>query len=112
MTDSAASFLDTPPLYLYCAAKTGVLGFMRGLRTQDIKLNVTVNMIALWMTGIPSLVDRFLDWWDIITSMLRDSLLCGKTCQQISQKGLLIQCYYLPCDGRSIGSLCLWQITK
>jgi NAD(P)-dependent dehydrogenase (short-subunit alcohol dehydrogenase family) len=51
MTGSAASYIDTPPLYLYCAGKAGVLGFMRGLRTQVVKSNVTVNMVAPWLTG-------------------------------------------------------------
>ena len=51
LTGSAASFLDTPPLHLYCAAKTGVLGFMRSLRTQLIKKNITVNMVAPWLTS-------------------------------------------------------------
>lgn len=51
MTGSAASFIDTPPLHLYCASKAGILGFMRSLRTQLIKNNnVTVNMVAPWMT--------------------------------------------------------------
>ncbi len=50
-TGSAASFIDTPPLHLYCAAKAGVLGFMRSLRTQLIKKNITVNMVAPWMTS-------------------------------------------------------------
>lgn len=51
MTGSAASFIDTPPLHLYCASKAGILGLMRSLRTQLIKNNnVTVNMIAPWMT--------------------------------------------------------------
>lgn len=57
MTGSAASFVDTPPLHLYCASKAGILGFMRSLRTQLIKNNnVTVNMIAPWMTGKPPLI--------------------------------------------------------
>lgn len=51
LTGSAASFIDTPPLHMYCAAKAGVLGLMRSLRTQLIKKNVTINMIAPWMTG-------------------------------------------------------------
>jgi NAD(P)-dependent dehydrogenase (short-subunit alcohol dehydrogenase family) len=52
MTGSAASFFDTPPLHLYCASKAGILGFMRSLRTQLIKNNnVTVNMVAPWMTS-------------------------------------------------------------
>lgn len=52
MTGSAASFVDTPPLHLYCASKAGILGLMRSLRTQVLKNdNFTVNMIAPWMTS-------------------------------------------------------------
>lgn len=52
MTGSAASFVDTPPLHLYCASKAGILGLMRSLRTQVSKNdNFTVNMIAPWMTS-------------------------------------------------------------
>ncbi|KAJ5365742.1 hypothetical protein N7517_008628 [Penicillium concentricum] len=50
LTASAASYLDTPPLYLYSAAKTGVLGLMRGLRSQLIRQNITINVVAPWMT--------------------------------------------------------------
>ncbi|KAL3426704.1 hypothetical protein PVAG01_00213 [Phlyctema vagabunda] len=63
MTGSAASFIDTPPLYLYCAGKAGILGFMRGLRTQVIKQNVTVNMVAPWMTVTPMLLPELLKIW-------------------------------------------------
>lgn len=52
MTGSAASILDTPPLYQYCAAKHGVLGLMRGLRSRVLDWNVTINMVAPWMTGV------------------------------------------------------------
>lgn len=48
---SVASFFDTPPLYTYCASKAAVLGLMRALRSQLPKRNITVNMIAPWMTG-------------------------------------------------------------
>jgi NAD(P)-dependent dehydrogenase (short-subunit alcohol dehydrogenase family) len=51
MTGSAASYIDTPPLHIYCASKAGVLGLMRSLRTQLVKENITINMIAPWMTG-------------------------------------------------------------
>ena len=51
LTGSAASYLDTPPLHLYCASKAGVLGLMRSLRSQLVKRNVTVNVVAPWMTG-------------------------------------------------------------
>lgn len=51
LTGSAASYLDTPPLYLYGAAKAGVLGLMRGARTQLIKQNISINMVAPWLTG-------------------------------------------------------------
>ncbi|KOS37952.1 hypothetical protein ACN38_g11236 [Penicillium nordicum] len=51
LTASAASYLDTPPLYLYCAAKMGVLGLMRGLRSRLVKQNITINVVAPWMTS-------------------------------------------------------------
>lgn len=51
MTGSAASYIDTPPLHIYCASKAGILGLMRSLRTQLVKENITINMIAPWMTS-------------------------------------------------------------
>lgn len=63
MTGSAASFIDTPPLYLYCASKAGVLGLMRGLRSQLVKGTCTVNMIAPWCTITPMLLPEFLEIW-------------------------------------------------
>jgi len=52
LTGSAACFLDTPPLWTYCAAKSGVMGLMRSLRTQLPKNDsVTINMVAPWMTS-------------------------------------------------------------
>lgn len=48
---SLSSYLDTPPLYQYGAAKAGVLGLMRALRTQVEARNVTINMVAPWLTG-------------------------------------------------------------
>jgi NAD(P)-dependent dehydrogenase (short-subunit alcohol dehydrogenase family) len=63
MTGSAASFLDTPPLHLYCASKTGVLGLMRSLRTQLPRQNVSVNMVAPWLTVTPMLPKAIEDMW-------------------------------------------------
>ncbi|PVH78057.1 NAD(P)-binding protein [Cadophora sp. DSE1049] len=64
LTGSAASFFDTPPLYAYCTSKAGVLGLMRSLRTQLPKnANITVNMVAPWMTKTPMLLPEFLDVW-------------------------------------------------
>lgn len=51
LTASAASFLDTPPLYLYTTAKTGLLGLMRSLRSELVKKNTSVNIVAPWLTG-------------------------------------------------------------
>lgn len=52
LTGSAACFLDTPPLWTYCASKAGVMGLMRSLRTQLPKNNnVTVNVVAPWLTS-------------------------------------------------------------
>ncbi|KAK0650755.1 Secoisolariciresinol dehydrogenase [Lasiodiplodia hormozganensis] len=63
MTGSAASFIDCPPLHLYCASKMGVLGLLRGLRTQVEARGVTVNMVAPWMTETPMLLQEFYDVW-------------------------------------------------
>ena len=57
LVGSVASYFDTPPLYTYCASKSAVLGLMRALRTQLPKENITVNMIAPWMTGEPFPLD-------------------------------------------------------
>lgn len=51
LTTSAAAFLDTPPMYIYSAAKSGLVGLMRSLRTDLAKEKFTVNTIAPWMTG-------------------------------------------------------------
>lgn len=50
-TGSAASYIETPPLYQYGAAKAGVLGLMRAFRPTAHKVDVSVNMVAPWMTG-------------------------------------------------------------
>lgn len=64
MTGSAASFFDTPPIYLYCAAKAGVLGFMRGLRTQLLpNYDITINLVAPWMTVTSMLPKAIEDMW-------------------------------------------------
>ncbi|KKY20212.1 putative short-chain dehydrogenase reductase sdr [Diplodia seriata] len=63
MTGSAASFVDCPPLHLYCASKTGVLGLLRGLRSQVEARGVSVNMVAPWMTETPMLLREFYDVW-------------------------------------------------
>lgn len=61
LTGSAASYLDTPPLWAYTAAKHGVLGLMRSLRSQFPKwgpassshTGMTINLIAPWFTKTP-----------------------------------------------------------
>ncbi|PSK34290.1 hypothetical protein B9Z65_8616 [Elsinoe australis] len=63
LTGSSASIIDTPPLYFYSAAKAGVLGLMRSLRTQLIKNGTSVNMVAPWMTVSPILPQSTLDKW-------------------------------------------------
>jgi len=64
LTGSAASLIDNPPVFLYCAAKTGVLGLMRGLRSQlPLKYNCTINMVAPWMTITPMLPQWIIDLW-------------------------------------------------
>ncbi|KAL7270734.1 hypothetical protein RUND412_006548 [Rhizina undulata] len=56
ITGSAASYLDTPPLWCYCAGKAGVLGLMRSLRSQMPKWNCSVNLVAPWFTKTPMAV--------------------------------------------------------
>lgn len=51
ITSSAGAFFPAPPIHLYCAAKTGLLGLMRALRTETIKENITINIVAPWLTS-------------------------------------------------------------
>ena len=51
-TSSAGAFFPAPPIYLYCTAKSGVLGLMRSLRDDVKKKNATVNVVAPWLTGM------------------------------------------------------------
>ncbi|KPM40149.1 hypothetical protein AK830_g6436 [Neonectria ditissima] len=60
---SVASYFDTPPLYTYSASKGAVLGLMRALRTQLPKDNITVNMIAPWMTVTAMVTDHIRNVW-------------------------------------------------
>ncbi|OIW34929.1 NAD(P)-binding protein [Coniochaeta ligniaria NRRL 30616] len=62
-TGSAASIIDTPPLFLYCAGKAGVLGLMRGMRKGLPSDKITVNMIAPWMTKSPMMPDWIREKW-------------------------------------------------
>ncbi|KAK3381034.1 hypothetical protein B0H63DRAFT_494957 [Podospora didyma] len=64
LTGSAACFLDTPPLWTYEASKAGVMGLMRSLRTQLPKNhNVTINIVAPWLTKTGMLKEEFLSVW-------------------------------------------------
>ncbi|KAI0121260.1 hypothetical protein BJ170DRAFT_644266 [Xylariales sp. AK1849] len=62
-TGSAASIIDTPPLFLYCAGKAGVLGLMRGLRKALPSDKITVNMVAPWMTVTAMMPDWIREKW-------------------------------------------------
>lgn len=52
MTASAGAFFPAAPIYMYCAAKSGILGLMRGLKSEAPKRNMTVNVVAPWLTGM------------------------------------------------------------
>ncbi|KAI1843756.1 hypothetical protein JX265_001050 [Neoarthrinium moseri] len=65
LTSSAGAFFPAPPIYLYCAAKSGILGLMRSLRSEVIKKNVTVNIVAPWLTVTPMLLDDWLAGWTL-----------------------------------------------
>lgn len=62
-TASAAAFVDTPPLFLYCAGKAGVVGLMRGMRQGMRSDKITVNVVAPWMTVSPMLPDWIREKW-------------------------------------------------
>lgn len=54
LTGSAASYLDTPGIPVYNAAKHGILGLMRSLRDTLTKEDlVRVNVVAPWFTQTP-----------------------------------------------------------
>ncbi|OQV05084.1 hypothetical protein CLAIMM_09877 [Cladophialophora immunda] len=72
LTGSAASLLDTPPLYIYCAAKAGVLGLMRGLRSRLLDKGISVNMIAPWMTGSPLIFSPSYSVTPMLPDWIRD----------------------------------------
>ncbi|KAF7555080.1 hypothetical protein G7Z17_g2417 [Cylindrodendrum hubeiense] len=63
ITSSAGAFFPAPPIYLYCAAKAGLLGLMRGLRTETIKENITINTVAPWLTITPMVLPDWLQKW-------------------------------------------------
>ncbi|KAJ9149445.1 NAD(P)-binding protein [Pleurostoma richardsiae] len=63
LTGSAASIIDTPPLFLYCAGKAGLLGLMRGLRKGLPSDQITVNMVAPFMTVTAMLPDWIKEKW-------------------------------------------------
>ncbi|CVK96630.1 related to 3-hydroxyacyl-CoA dehydrogenase [Fusarium mangiferae] len=78
---SVASYFDTPPLYTYCASKAGVLGLFRALRTQTVKYNISVNMIAPWMTLTDMVTDHVKKVWGDLPAntpldVAKASLLC------------------------------------
>ncbi|KPI35666.1 3-oxoacyl-[acyl-carrier-protein] FabG [Cyphellophora attinorum] len=64
ITSSAAGILDTPPVYLYCTAKTGLIGLMRGLRTSLIKRNISINVVAPWLTVTAMVPQGRLALWE------------------------------------------------
>ena len=51
LTASAGSFFPAPPVYTYCAAKAGVVALMRGFRSEVVKKNATINIVAPWLTS-------------------------------------------------------------
>lgn len=67
-TGSAASYLDTPPLWVYTAAKHGVLGLMRSLRAPAAAgawgSDVAVNLVAPWYTRTPMVATLVQRWGD------------------------------------------------
>lgn len=58
LTASAGAYFPAPPVHIYCAAKSGVLGLMRSLYIDAEKQNATVNVVAPWATGKLSGLNR------------------------------------------------------
>ena len=71
-TASAASYIETPPLYQYGAAKSGLLGLMRALRPVTQRWNVTVNIVTPWMTRkfSPKTSISAKLTWNLVTPMM------------------------------------------
>ncbi|KAL6406501.1 uncharacterized protein AUP68_09296 [Ilyonectria robusta] len=63
INSSAGAFFPAPPIHLYCAAKTGLLGLMRALRTETSKENITINTVAPWLTITPMVLPDWLQKW-------------------------------------------------
>ncbi|KAF7553232.1 hypothetical protein G7Z17_g3765 [Cylindrodendrum hubeiense] len=66
--DAATGDLKAPDLSVLNVnavgtCKAAVMGFMRALRTQLPKDNITVNMIAPWMTITPMVTDHIRNIW-------------------------------------------------
>ncbi|KAM5341877.1 hypothetical protein ACJ41O_014908 [Fusarium nematophilum] len=63
INSSAGAFFPAPPIHLYCAAKTGLLGLMRALRTETVRENITINIVAPWLTLTPMVLPGWLQKW-------------------------------------------------
>ncbi|KAF2459623.1 hypothetical protein BDY21DRAFT_194027 [Lineolata rhizophorae] len=63
LTASAASYFPAPPLYLYSAAKAGLVGLLRALWPQLELENISVNLVAPWMTKTPMVPQSLYDIW-------------------------------------------------
>lgn len=50
INSSGGAFFPVSPIHLYCAAKTGLLGLMRALRSEAIKEKIT-NTVAPWLAS-------------------------------------------------------------
>ena len=73
MTASAGSFFPAPPIHLYCAAKAGVLGFMRAIKYDVAIRNATINVVAPWLTG-KLILHSSLNWVKLIPSIYPNAI--------------------------------------
>ncbi|VUC37778.1 unnamed protein product [Clonostachys rosea] len=93
MTASAGSFFPAPPIYMYCAAKAGVVGLMRALRSEVVNRNVTVNVVAPWLTITPMLLEDWLAKWTLpknTTSGVANALLLPIVRPDINGKSFFV----------------------
>ncbi|KXJ87809.1 hypothetical protein Micbo1qcDRAFT_208001 [Microdochium bolleyi] len=65
MTSSAGAFFPAPPIYMYCTAKAGIVGLMRSMRSEVIKKNISVNVVAPWLTVTPMVLEDWLAKWTL-----------------------------------------------
>ncbi|KAL4802080.1 NAD(P)-binding protein [Aspergillus unguis] len=94
MTASAASFFASPPIFMYCAAKTGILGLMRALHLELEGSNTSVNIVCPFFTVTNLVAPEWLAiWGDLPTtpaSVTATALLLSSVKEKVSGKAFFV----------------------